>query len=421
MPFQRSAPALLLLEDGRAFSGRSFGAPGETFGEAVFNTALAGYQEVLTDPSYAGQIVTMTVPLVGNTGIVPGDGESERIQVAGFAVREATRRHSSWRARAGLAETLREQGVVAIEGVDTRALTLHLRERGAMRAAISTVDLDTASLLERVLETPRMEGQDLTALVSCSAPHRWDGREPGFPAPDQLDLAPRMQAAGRPFRVAALDCGAKANIFRLLHERGCELVILPSAVGAGELLGHEPDGIFLSNGPGDPDAVRTAIATLQELHRLAPGIPTFGICLGFQLLALAHGGDTYKLRFGHRGVNHPVRNRLREAVEITSQNHGFAVRGDASGTQGMPAFEVTHVNLNDGTLEGFRHRELPVFAVQYHPEAAPGPHDSRYLFDEFMNAMARRRPARLGTPESGRRDSSGPAPGRSHDPTSVPS
>ncbi len=387
MPFHHSPPALLLLEDGREFSGRSFGAEGEAFGEAVFNTALSGYQEVLTDPSYAGQIVTMTVPLVGNTGIVPGDGESARIQVAGFVVREATRRHSNWRARAGLPETLREQGVVAIEGVDTRALTLHLRERGAMRAGLSTADLDPASLLGRVRAIPRMEGQDLTALVSCAAPHRWEGREPGFPAPDPGDPPSRSLTAPR-FRVAALDCGAKANIFRLLHARGCELLILPSSTGAEELLEREPDGIFLSNGPGDPDAVRGAIDTLRELHRLAPEIPTFGICLGFQLLALAHGGDTYKLRFGHRGVNHPVRNRLREAVEITSQNHGFAVRGDERGLADMPAFEVTHVNLNDGTLEGFRHRELPIFAVQYHPEAAPGPHDSRYLFDEFVAAMA---------------------------------
>ncbi|HEY7460605.1 MAG TPA: glutamine-hydrolyzing carbamoyl-phosphate synthase small subunit [Gemmatimonadota bacterium] len=387
MPFQHSSSALLLLEDGRAFPGRSFGAEGEAFGEAVFNTALSGYQEVLTDPSYAGQIVTMTVPLVGNTGIVPGDGESERIQVAGFVVREATRRHSSWRARRGLPETLREQAVVAIEGVDTRALTLHLRERGAMRAGLSTVDLDPASLLRRVLAIPRMEGQDLTALVSCAAPHLWEGREPGFPAPAPGDAPSRALAAPR-FRVAALDCGAKANIFRLLHARGCELLILPSSAGAEELLERQPDGIFLSNGPGDPDAVRGAIDTLRELHRLAPEIPTFGICLGFQLLALAHGGDTYKLRFGHRGVNHPVRNRLREAVEITSQNHGFAVRGDEGALADMPAFEVTHVNLNDGTLEGFRHRELPIFAVQYHPEAAPGPHDSRYLFDEFVAAMA---------------------------------
>jgi carbamoyl-phosphate synthase small subunit len=398
MPFHPSAAALFLLEDGRAFSGRSFGAEGEAFGEAVFNTALSGYQEVLTDPSYAGQIVSMTVPLVGNTGIVPGDGESERIQVAGFVVREATRRHSNWRARAGLPETLRAQGIVAIEGVDTRALTLHLRERGAMRAAVSTVDLDPASLLERVRRIPRMEGQDLTALVSCSAAHAWDGREPGFPAPAQLDLARSRPAGTNSFRVAALDCGAKANIFRLLHERGCELQILPSAAGAADLLAQRPDGIFLSNGPGDPDAVKTAIATLRELHRLAPEIPTFGICLGFQLLALAHGGDTFKLRFGHRGVNHPVRNRLREAVEITSQNHGFAVRGDTRGAAGMPAFEVTHVNLNDGTLEGFRHRELPLFAVQYHPEAAPGPHDSRYLFDEFIGAMAARRPDRPNAP-----------------------
>jgi carbamoyl-phosphate synthase small subunit len=385
----------LLLEDGRSFPGRAFGASGETFGEAVFNTALSGYQEVLSDPSYCGQIVVMTASHIGNTGIVPEDGESRRIQVAGLVVSEATRRHSSWRARAGLPETLREQGIVAIEGVDTRGLTLHLRERGAMRAAISTVDLDPASLLQRVLASPQMVGQDLTGLVTCASPHVWAG---AVEAPDGLEnLAlqggDRRATAQRPFRVVALDCGAKLNIFRLLQRGGCELHVLPSFSGVDAILREEPDGVFLSNGPGDPEAVRTAIEVLKELHRQRPELPTFGICLGFQLLALAHGGDTFKLRFGHHGVNHPVRNRLREAVEITSQNHGFAVRGDESRAFGMPEFEVTHLNLNDGTLEGFRHRELPTFAVQYHPEAAPGPHDSRYLFDDFIRAMAEKRAA----------------------------
>lgn len=398
LPFHLDPAALLLLEDGRGFPGFSFGAEGEAFGEAVFNTALSGYQEVLTDPSYSGQIVAMTAPLVGNTGMVPGDGESARIQVAGFAVREAARRHSSWRARGSLTEALREQGIVAIEGVDTRALTLHLRERGAMRAAISTVDLSCDTLLPRILATPQMAGQDLTGLVSCAAPYVWQtgGAETGEPAQaDPADFTSGEQrlrarrSEGAAFRVVALDCGAKANIFRLLHERGCELLVLPSRAGAREILEREPDGLFLSNGPGDPEAVRPAIACLRELHALAPELPTFGICLGFQLLALAHGGDTYKLRFGHRGANHPVRNELREAVEITSQNHGFAVRGGGPGVYGATALEVTHVNLNDGTLEGFRHRELPTFAVQYHPEAAPGPHDSRYLFDEFVEAMTR--------------------------------
>ncbi len=349
----------------------------------------------------------MTAPQIGNTGIVPGDGESGRIQVAGFVVREVARRHSSWRARAGLAETLRDQRVIAIEGVDTRALTLHLRERGAMRAAISTRELSASALLPRVLASPSMQGRDLTGLVTCASPLAWTGEERGFPAPGlppavepalvagtirPLDAA--SGAARRPaYRVAALDCGAKSNIFRMLHARGCELRIVPSITPAREILEARPDGVFLSNGPGDPEAVRGAIDCLRELHRLAPELPTFGICLGFQLLALAHGGETFKLRFGHRGANHPVRNSSREAVEITSQNHGFAVRGDVRRVAGAAAFDVSHVNLNDGTLEGFRHRELPTFAVQYHPESAPGPHDSRYLFDEFVADMASRRPA----------------------------
>jgi carbamoyl-phosphate synthase small subunit len=364
----------------------------------------------------------MTVPHVGNTGMVPGDGESERIQVAGLVVREATLRASSWRARADLPGTLRAQGVVALEGVDTRALTLHLRERGAMRAVLSTRELDPAVLLPRVLASPSMTGRDLTGLVTCASSHAWTALESGFPAPREPraaapdaiaappapappgagPLAPTVAepvSAGAPaasppggrYRVAALDYGAKANIFRILHGRGCDLEVVRSSAGAREILDAGPDGIFVSNGPGDPEAVRHAIAALRDLHRLAPEVPVFGICLGCQLLALAHGGDTFKLRFGHRGVNHPVRNRDREAVEITSQNHGFAVRGDERRVEGAPALEVTHVNLNDGTLEGFRHREAPVFAVQYHPEAAPGPHDSRYLFDEFVEAMARRR------------------------------
>ena len=393
MPFHLGPPALLLLEDGRAFYGRSFGAGGEAFGEAVFNTAMSGYQEVLTDPSYRGQIVAMTYPLVGNTGIVPGDGESERIQVAGFVVREATGRHSSWRARSGLPETLGEQGIVAIEGVDTRALTLHLRERGAMRAAISTVELSPAALLPRVLAIPSLSGLDLTALVSCAAPYEWTGVEPGFPAPapEPARAAPQPgSAAAAPalqrLRVAALDCGAKANIFRLLHERGCEMRIVPSRAGARELLEGQPDGIFLSNGPGDPDAVREAIACLRDLHALAPELPTFGICLGHQILGLAVGGQTFKLKFGHRGANHPVKELQSGKVEITSQNHGFAVDPGS-----LPAdVTVTHQNLYDGTVEGFRHTIKPIFSVQYHPEASPGPHDADYLFRQFIESMEKR-------------------------------
>ncbi|HVM12300.1 MAG TPA: glutamine-hydrolyzing carbamoyl-phosphate synthase small subunit [Actinomycetota bacterium] len=371
--------ALLCLEDGTWFEGRGFGAGGERFGEIVFNTAMSGYQEVLTDPSYASQIVVMTSPHQGNYGVNDEDAESDRIQVAGFAVREAARRSSSWRAERSLADELEAAGVVGIEDLDTRALTLHLRDRGALRGAISTEDLDPASLAERVRARPGMEGAELARSVSTTAP---------YAAADLVGPAvPR--ADGRTFRVAAYDWGLKRHILRCLAAAGCEVTVLPAEAPAEEALDGF-DGVFLSNGPGDPAATTYAVATVR---RLLGRVPVFGICLGHQILSLAVGGRTYKLKFGHRGANQPVRDDDTGVVEVTSHNHGFAVDPDgwprrdrvAETTHGPAA--LTHWNLNDGTLEGLRLLDVPAFAVQYHPEAAPGPHDSRSLFDRFVTLM----------------------------------
>lgn len=362
--------AVLLLEDGRAFRGAPLGARGTAFGEAVFNTSMTGYQEVLTDPSYAGQLVAMTAPLVGNYGTNDEDGESDRPQVAGFVVHEAPPRHSSWRATRSLDDYLTEHGVVAIEGVDTRALTRHLRERGAMRGAIAPGGADLDGLRERILAQPRMEGLDLACGVSTEREYRVPAEGP------------------RRFRVLAYDFGVKSHSLRLLAERGCDVTVLPGSTPAERILEAEPDGLFVSNGPGDPGAVGQALEAIRRLSER--GVPVFGICLGHQLVARAFGGRTYKLLYGHRGGNHPVRRLDDGLVEITAQNHGFAVRGDEDGIPGAPGLRVTHLNLNDGTVEGLEHRERPVFSVQYHPEAAPGPHDSRYLFDRFVGAMERR-------------------------------
>jgi carbamoyl-phosphate synthase small subunit len=380
-----AAPALLVLEDGTAFRGRSFGAAGEAFGEAVFATGMAGYQEVLTDPSYHRQIVTMTAPHIGNYGMNLEDAESDRVRVAGFAVREASRRTSSWRATGSLRDQLAEQGVVAIEEIDTRALTLRLREGGAMRAGLSTVDLDTGSLLSRVRSHPGMEGADLAAQASCAGAY------------EAASVAGAARAVdGRTFRVAAYDFGIKRTILRLLAAAGCEATVLPARTPAREVLAGGFDGAFLSNGPGDPAATGYGIRAVREL--LEAGLPTFGICLGHQLLALALGGTTFKLKFGHRGVNQPVEDLERGRVEITSHNHGFAVDpagwGSADRTGPAPVVEtprgrvaLTHWNLNDRTLEGLRCVDRPAFSVQYHPEAAPGPHDSRHLFARFRELM----------------------------------
>lgn len=368
-------PGYLLLEDGRVFPGEMIGAPDVALGEAVFNTSMTGYQEILTDPSYAGQIIAMTYPLIGNYGVTPEDEESRKVQVAGFVVREASRTYSNWRARGSMQDYLKQAGIVALDGVDTRALTRHLRSAGAMRAGIANAAVPQDDLLARILAHPRMEGQDLTCGVSTQAPYD-------------------ITAAGTArFRILAYDFGVKRHSLRLLAERGCSITTLPADTPAEAILEQDIDGFFVSNGPGDPDAVDHALDAIRGLARR--GIPVFGICLGHQLIARAFGGSTYKLLYGHRAGNHPVRRMSDGAVEITAQNHGFAVRRGATpdAVDGANALRVTHVNLNDQTMEGLEHRELPVFSVQYHPEAAPGPHDSRYLFDRFAAALAARREA----------------------------
>ncbi len=366
--------AYLLLEDGRSFSGVSLGDPGTAIGEVVFNTSMTGYQEVLTDPSYAGQLVTTTYPLVGNYGTNGQDAESARPQVAGFIVREASRAPSSWRNSEGLQDYLMRYGVVGIQDLDTRALTLHIRDRGAMRGAIAPDATPESELLERVRASPVMQGLNLAFSVSTDIPY-------SFPA----------QGVER-YHVATYDLGVKAMSLRMLAARGCRITVLSAETPPVEFWALGADGLFLSNGPGDPAAVERLGATIREAA--GRGIPVLGICLGHQLIARAFGGRTYKLPFGHHGSNHPVRNHRAGTVEITSQNHGFAVQGgEAGGIPGAPDLYVTHTNLYDGTIAGISHRSLPVLAVQYHPEAAPGPHDSNYLFDEFVGMMEEARGA----------------------------
>ena len=365
-----SDPAILLLEDGRRFAGLSIGASGTTFGEVVFKTSMTGYQEVLTDPSYAGQIVVMTAPMIGNYGVNADDVESAAVQVEGFVVRELPEVYSSWRAEGGLGRYLDDAGVVAIADVDTRALTRHIRSQGAMRAAVTTELGDDEALLERIRAQPRMKGLDLACTVSTKE---------AFTVPSKGETR---------FRVAAFDMGVKSRSLDLLAERGCEVRVFPSGAGAAEVFATQPHGLFVSNGPGDPSSVESALETIRACG--GQNVPVFGICLGQQLVARAYGGSTYKLLYGHRGGNHPVRRLDDGAVEITAQNHGFAVEGSEEGVPGAPDLQVTHINLNDGTVEGVAHREEPVFAVQYHPEGAPGPHDSHYLFDRFIKAMERR-------------------------------
>lgn len=404
-------PALLALEDGTLFRGLACGDEGTSAGEAVFNTSMCGYQEVLTDPSYAGQIVTMTQPHIGNYGVNAADMESRGTFVRGFVVREMSRIASNWRSEETLRAFLERLGVVAIEGVDTRQLTRHIRKAGAMRAAISTEILDGDALVARARECAPMSGSDFVREVACSEPYVWGAAAPGCQEPrvgtGVLDAAPR-------YRVAAFDSGIKYNILRCLAARGCEVTLLPPTTPAGQVLAMDPDGIFLANGPGDPAAVEYLYTTLRSL---VGKVPLFGICLGHQMLSLAAGADTFKLKYGHRGGNQPVKNLLTGRVEITSQNHGFCVDfasigplvgKDSGGLSHDPAdlrawaysgaapvvrsgafgrVQLTHLNLNDMSVEGIRLLDAPAFSVQYHPEAAPGPHDARYLFGAFTRLM----------------------------------
>ncbi|TYP00318.1 carbamoyl-phosphate synthase small subunit [Geothermobacter ehrlichii] len=365
--------AILALADGRVFHGRSIGAPGEVTGEVVFNTSMTGYQEILTDPSYAGEIVTMTYTQIGNYGINPEDVESDRPHLRGFVVREACGFPSNWRSTMSLDAYLKENGIVGIEGIDTRALVRHIRDRGAQTGIISTLDSDPESLVAKAAGAPSIVGQDLVRTVTCSEPYTW--------TEGLWDLRTGYADAGETaYRVVAFDFGIKRNILRNFVARGCEVTVVPATTSAEDVLAMNPDGVFLSNGPGDPEPVTYAQETIRQLMGK---VPLFGICLGHQLISLALGGRTYKLKFGHRGGNQPVRRGAGPNVEITSQNHGFAVDADSLRDDAL----ITHVNLNDNTVEGLRHRTMPLFSVQYHPEASPGPHDANYLFDEFIRMI----------------------------------
>jgi carbamoyl-phosphate synthase small subunit len=375
--------AVLALEDGTSFTGVSAGAPGETTGEVVFNTSMTGYQEVLTDPSYAGQIVTMTAPQIGNYGVATADQESGAPKVAGFVMRDPSPVSSNWRSQGTLRDYLTHHGIVAIGDIDTRALTRKLRSGGVMRGIIATGSHDPQALVERARAIPDMEGSDLVKTVTCTEPYDFSTTL-GDAVAEATFGVPPLKRAAKPLRVAAYDYGIKLNILRRLAAHGCEVRVFPASTPASELLAWKPDGIFLSNGPGDPAAVGYAIDEVKTL--VDSDVPMFGICLGHQILALALGGKTYKLKFGHRGGNHPVKQLDSGAIEITAQNHGFAV-DPAS----LPASaRITHLNLYDGTVEGLEHVDKPIYSVQYHPEASPGPHDADYLFTQFIETMERR-------------------------------
>ena len=355
--------AILYLQDSTIFRGRTLKETGETAGEAVFNTAMTGYQEILTDPSYTGQIVVMTYPLIGNYGVNDQDVESDRIHVKGFVVKEFCRRHSNWRAQKSLTDYLNENKIIAIEGVDTRALTRHLRMSGAMKAIISTEDFDPKSLRQKLDGMPSMEGMDFVKDVSTLKKYVWKPQGP------------------RLYKIAAIDCGIKFNILRILANLGCEVHVFPATATPKEIMSIKPDGLFLSNGPGDPAVVTYVIDTVKEL---LGKVPIFGICLGNQILGLALGGKTYKLKFGHHGANHPVKDFKGNCIAVTSQNHGFCV--DVKSLN-LDEAEVIHMNLNDQSVEGIRHKKFPAFSVQYHPESSPGPHDAKYLFNQFIEMI----------------------------------
>ena len=373
--------AILALEDGTIFNGRSFTGRWETTGEVVFNTSMTGYQEILTDPSYCGQMVTMTYPLIGNYGVNEVDVESDRIQVKAFLVKEYQPYPSNFRSQKSLGDYLEENGIPGIEGLDTRALTRHIRLSGAMRGVLSTEDLDPASLIRKAKASPQMTGLDLVMEVTCREPLLW---RDGKPVPVKRDLSSFTWPEGNHHhRVVAMDFGIKYNILRSLEMRGCQVLLVPAKTDSDVIDKLSPDGLFLSNGPGDPAAVTYAVETI---HKQIGRRPIFGICLGHQLLALALGGKSFKLKFGHRGGNQPVKDLKTGKVEITSQNHGFCVDHD---TLKDPDIEVSHLNLNDNTLEGMVHKKHPLFSVQYHPEASPGPHDAAYLFDRFIQMMER--------------------------------
>jgi len=377
--------AVLALEDGTVFEGWSFGAPAERCGEVVFNTAITGYQEIFTDPSYSGQIVVLTNPQIGNYGANQSDNEAAHPYIEGLAVREFSPLASNWRSDETAQHFLTATGVPVIAGIDTRALVRHLRSRGVMRGVLSATSTDAAALVDRARSSPSMTGLDLATRVSTREPYQWT--KPAEPcSPSDLEPDPAAQR----FHVVAYDFGIKHNILRRLVSTGCRVTVVPAATSAEDALALKPDGVFLSNGPGDPEPL---VDPAAQVRKLIGHVPIFGICLGHQILGLALGAKTYKLKFGHRGANHPVLNTLTGKVEITSHNHGFAVDPDSLN---LNEVEITHRNLNDGTLEGFRHRNHPVFCVQYHPEAAPGPHDSRYLFNDFVKLMTGHRPLDTG-------------------------
>jgi carbamoyl-phosphate synthase small subunit len=377
--------AVLMLEDGSRFDGRSCGAVGEEVGEVCFNTSLTGYQEIMTDPSYAGQLVTMTYTQIGNTGINLEDMESEKPWIRGFIIKESSRIPSNWRCEESLTDFLTRNKIPAIEGIDTRMLVSLLRDKGAQRGVLSTTDFDSDSLIAKAKAWPGLEGMNLANEVTCTKSHAWkDGniewKENSWHI-SSLDEASPTDNLAKPFKVVAVDFGVKHNILRNLTSAGCSVTVVPASTSAKDILAMNPDGVFLSNGPGDPDAVKDGIATIKEL--IKSGKPMFGICLGHQMLCLAMGATTKKMKFGHRGGNHPVKNIATGLVEVTSQNHGFMVDRDS-----LPnTVEVTHESLFDGTLEGVRLKDAPVFSVQYHPEASPGPHDAHYLFREFVESM----------------------------------